>query len=354
MKTVSVVIPARNSQDSIRPTINSLATQTRRPDEVVVVVARNDPTRTTIEDYLGFVQLLETSPPARFVRDAHWKRWTGAKVAKGDVVLFVDSGVIVEENAISKILELMSEYGVQVVGGIVPAWPEAASHFVIKVQDKGLVTNYPEFPEARFINRDNFGDSESLAVTGILGMTRRAFESIQDDFGVEFSSIAATYDDYVVDWLLVSRGITILVSNQVIGYRKPRLTLRGYAKEISRSGQSAAVMRNEYPECPFGKRRLFQTLAVWGLVAASLATAVLSLIAFGATALLVMTSLAVGGFFFLGVANAIKARDLDGFFIPPITIFLIFVFAFHFTKSWIWIRQNRLEPRKIQEYLQIR
>lgn len=356
MKTVSVVIPARNSQDCIRQTIDSLDRQTRQPDEVIVVVANNDPTRTAIEDYLdnGFVQLLETDPPAHFVRDAHWKRWVGAKTSKGEVIFFTDSGVIVEEDAISTALELMDQHNVMVVGGVVPSWPGEVSRFIVKIQDKGLVINYPEFPEIGFVNKSNFGRSESLPVTGVLFMTRGAFESIKDDFGVEFSSMASTYDDYVIAWLLVKEDISILVTNQVVAYHKPRLSLGGYVKEISRSGQSAAVMCDRYPECPFGKRRLFQTMAVWGITAVSLVIAVLSLTAFGSTAVLIMAGLAAGCYLVLGIANTVKARDLWGFLIPAFTALLIWVFAFHFTKAWIWIKQERLEPRKIQEYLQYR
>jgi len=280
---VSVVIPARESQSTIRKTIESLAGQTRPPDEVIVVIGRGDRTCTAIKDYIAnsFVRVLKRDPPAHFVRDAHWKRWVGAKAATGNVFFSTDSGVIVEENAISSALELMDCYNAGVIAGVVSSWPEKASHFVAKVQDKGLVTNYPKFPEIGFLNESNFGRSESLPVTGVLFMTKGAFRSIQDDFGVAFSSMASTYDDYVTAWLLVRKGITIVVTNKVVAYHKPRLSLGKYVREISRSGQGAAVMRWQYPECPFGRRRLLQTLAVWGATVASLVTAIVSMVAFG-------------------------------------------------------------------------
>jgi len=353
---VSVVIPARGSQDSIRRTIQSLAHQTCLPDEVIVVVGKDDPTRTVIEDYIdnGFVQILETDPPARFVRDAHWKRWTGARIAKGNVICFTDSNVILEEHAIQNALDLFKRYNIGAVAGIVPTWPEQSSSFMAKVQDKGLVINYPEFPEIGFLDKSNFGKSENLPVTGILLLTKAAFESIQDDFGVEFSSMASTYDDYVVGWLLVKAGITIAVTKTVIGYHKPRLSLRKYIKEISRSGQSAAVMCWQYPECPFGKRRLLQTLAVWVITVFGLVVTAISSALFGPITLLVVTVLAIGGYFVLGIANAVKIHDFWGFLIPPITTLLIFTFVVHFTKGWTLVKQKRLEPQNVQRYLQIR
>jgi len=353
-KVVSVVIPARDSEGTICETIDSLAAQTRRPDEVIVVVGCSDQTCTAIEDYIatGFVRVLEKEPPADFVRDAHWKRWVGAKAATGNVLFFTDSKSILEEHAIQRALGLMDEHDVSVVAGTAPAWPNQASHFMAKIQDKGLVQNNPKFPKVGFLTRENFGRTESLPVTGALVMTRQAFECIQDDFGVRFSIVASTYDDYVTGWLLVKSGFTILTTNKVVAYHRHRLTWKSYTTQISRSGQSAAVLVRQYPDCPFGKRRLMQVAAVWGLAALGLTIATAAFLVFGSVAVLAMFALVISGFFTLGVANAIKARDIWGFLIPPVTTLLIFTFATHFSKGWV--RRGRLASHEAVEYLQIR
>lgn len=350
---VSVVIPARESQGTIRKTIESLAGQTRPPDEVIVVVGRGDRTCTAIEDYIdsGFVRVLERDLPARFVRDAHWKRWVGAKAAKGDVLFFTDSKVILEQHAIQRALELMDEYSVMVVAGIVPAWPDQASHFITKIQDKGLVQNNPNFPDVGFLTRDNFGRTESLPGTGALVMTRQAFEQIQDDFGVAFSATAPSYEDYVTVWLLVRSGIPVLITNKVVVYHKHRLTWGDYLTQISRSGQGAVAIRFRYPDCPFGRRRLAQVFAVWGLAATSLVVAGTSISAFGLSAIWVMAILAMGFYFILGMVNAVRARDLWGFLIPPVTTLLILTFVVHFSKGWV--KRGCLEPQEALKYLQI-
>ena len=247
--TVSVVIPARDSQHTIRHTLESLARQTRQPDEVIIVVGPDDLTHTTIESFvdIGFVRVLEVDPPAELVRDAHWKRWVGAKAAKGDVIFFTDSKVIVEEQSIEKALELMDRYGVMVVAGITAAWPDQAQHFMAKVQDKGLVVNNPQFPDVGFLTRENFGESESLPVTTTLFIARQAFECFQDDFGIDFSAMASSYDDYVVAWLLVRAGVTILITTKVVAHHRHRMTWKNYTAQIARSGQSAAVLLFQYP-----------------------------------------------------------------------------------------------------------
>lgn len=351
--TVSVVIPARDSQDTVRYTIESLAHQTRRPDEVIVVVGNGDLTRTAIEDYIndGFVKTMEVDPPAHMIRDAQWKRRAGARIAKGDVIFFTDSKCILEESALELTLELMDRYGVMALAGIVPAWPEQAGSFMAMVQDRGLVQNNPNFPEVGFLTKENFGSSESLPGLGAFAMSRQAFECIERDFGVEFSAVASSYDDYVTAWLLVKSGITILVTNRVVGYHKHRLVWKDYVAQISRSGQSAAVLVHQYPDCPFSKRRLIQVLAILGLTAVSLTVVVAFMLAFGFTAVLVMAALALTCYIIFGIANTIKAKDIWGFFIPLFTVLLIFTFTFHFTKGWV--KRGHLEFQEAQGYLQI-
>lgn len=351
--TVTVVIPARDSCTTIRRTIESLARQTRRPDEVIVVVCKGDSTKSAIEDYVddGFVGIVEVSPPAYMVRDAQWKRREGARIAKGDVIFFTDSRVILEQHAIQRALELMERHNVMAVAGIVPAWPEQSTSFMAKIQDKGLIQNNPDFPDVGFLTEKNIGKTESLPGLGAFAMSRKAFERIRNDFGVEFSAIASSYDDYVTAWLLVKSGITILVTNTVVGYHKHRLVWKDYVAQISRSGQSAAVLVHQYPECPFGQRRLIQVLAILGFTAVSLTVAVTSISAFGFTVVLAMAALAFGCYLILGVANTIKAKEIWGFLIPLFTALLILTFACHFMKGWVKKRQPN--HQELVEYLQI-
>lgn len=351
--TLSVVIPARDSQDTIRFTIESLVHQTRQPDEVIVVVGKGDLTHTAIEDYIvdGFVRVIEVSPPTHMTRDAQWKRREGAKISKGSVIFFTDSKCILEKSALERTLELMETYDVKAVAGIVPAWPEQSKSFMAKIQDKGLVQNNPNFPEVGFLTKNNFGKSENLPGLGAFAMSRLAFESIQSDFGVEFSATSPSYDDYVTAWLLVRKGISVLTTNKVVGYHKHRLVLSEYLTQISRSGLGAATMRRQYPDCPYGQRRFIQVLAILGVTSASLIIAATSVLVFGFVALSAIAALAVLCYLVLGIANMVKARDRWGLLIPLYTTLLIFTFVFHFTKGWV--KNGQFESQEVVAYLQI-
>src|SRR5690606_3272053 len=98
---------------------------------------------------------------------------------------------------------------------------------------------------------------------------------IKDDFGLDYSRVASTYDDYVTAWILVKNDIKILLTNEVVTYHKHRLSLKDYFRQISRSGQSAALLLKFYPDNPFSKRRLLQ---VFSLLVAILTATLLCLV----------------------------------------------------------------------------
>ncbi|MHA1972899.1 MAG: glycosyltransferase [Candidatus Hodarchaeales archaeon] len=350
--TVSVVIPARDSKDTIRRTIESLYNQTRKPNEVIIVIGENDITHTAIEDFInsGFVKIVTTKPSSEYVRDAQWKRWVGVKASVGEIIFLTDSKVVVEKEALEKAISLMNEYQVSVVGGITPGWEEQKHSFWCSLHDNALVSNLPKFPEAGVLGRENFGQTESLPVTSNLMFTREVFEKVKDDFALEFSKVASTYDDYLLSWLIVQAGYQILITNQVIAHHKHRISWSGYSKQIARSGQSAAVMARMYPECPFGARRLNQVIII--SLALMLAVAVGIFLAISGRWLMIMVGLALsfGGYVVLGVINVIKTKEYRAFIFPWFTILLILNFAFHFNK--IYVKKNYTSS-SVNKYLQI-
>ncbi len=352
MATVSVVIPARDSQETIRVTVQSLWKQTRHPDEVLIVVGHNDFTRTAIEEFVasGFVKIVVVGAPQEYVRDAQWKRWYGAKVSTGDLIFFTDSKVVVDPRAIENSLRLMDECNVSVVGGITPAWPDQCKNFWAKLHDHALVSNLPNFPPVGFLTRENFGKSESLPVTTALMMTRAVFEVVQDDFALDFSKIASTYDDYVLAWLIVNAGFSIVVTDQVIVHHKHRVTWGDYSKQIARSGQSAAIMAKMYPGCPFGVRRVKQVRFIGLVLSFSALLGVVGVCMFERIAVVAGLLAVLVGYCVLGIVNTIKAKETEAFLFPLFTILLVLNFALHFTKTYIQPNHNSEE---VVQYLQI-
>ncbi len=353
MLKVSVVIPARDSQGTIRTTIETLHNQTRRPDEVIIVVGKNDFTQATIEDFIasGFVTMIVTEPPSDYVRDTQWKRWVGMQKSMGDIIFLTDSMILLEEHALETALGLMKEHKVSVVAGISPSWPDQKDNFWAALHDKALVSNLPEFPVAGLLTAENFGKTESLPVTAALMMTRDVFEKVENDFALEFSKVGASYEDFALSWLIVKEDYTILVTNQVIGYHKHRINWSGYAKQLGRSGQGAAVLAKMYPDCPFGVRRLKQVKLIGVVLLLIMLSGLFTTATFEWLAITIGMLLSVVGYLLLGVLNVIKTKELRAFLFPLFTILLILNFALHFSKTYA---QKTHNPSTVSKYLQIR
>lgn len=352
MLKVSVVIPARDSQDTIRTTVETLHNQTRLPDEVIIVVGENDFTHVTIEDFIasGFVTMIVTKPPDDYVRDTQWKRWVGVQKSLGDTIFLTDSMILLEEHALENALRLMEEHQVSVVGGITPSWPDQANNFWAALHDKALVSNLPQFPVAGLLTAENFGKTENLPVTAALMMTRGTFEKVEDDFALEFSKVGASYEDFALSWLIVQAGHTILVTNQVVGYHKHRINWSEYSTQIGRSGQGAAVLAKMYPNCPLGMRRLKQVNLIKKALLLVVASGLFAATVFKCIAIAVGLLLSVVGYLVLGALNVIKAKEFQAFLFPLFTILLILNFALHFNKTYT----QTSTPSTVNKYLQIR
>ena len=353
MFSISVVIPARDSQDTIRVTIETLLNQTIRPDEVIVVVCPGDFTHTAIDDHIssGFVKVISVKPPEDYLRDSQYKRWIGVQETKGDIIFLTDSRVWLEEHALENAIRMMAVHNVDVVGGITPAWPNQMKNFWAKLHDGALVSNVPDFPMVGFLTKQNFGKTESLPVTTALMMTRRVFEAVQSDFALEFSKIASTYDDYVLVWLISQAGFPILVTNQVIAHHKHRTSWKGYSSQIARSGQSAAIMAKMYPTCPFGIRRVKQVSMITVGFFLSVVIGIITIAVFGWLAVTAGLLLSMLAGLVLGMINVVKAKgEVKAFIFPVFTALLILNFSLHFGKTYI---RTEHRPQQMLSYLQI-
>lgn len=352
-KSVSVVIPARDSQDTIRYTVDSLYKQTFPPEEVLVVIGRGDRTDSVIRDYLeeGFVRIIRVSPPEDYVRDAMWKRRIGAEEAKGDIIVFIDSRNIAKKDSIEVALKAMEKYGTSVVAGITPAWPNQKGNFWADLHDNALISNVPYFPEEGWVTKENFACFESLPLTGALVFTREVFNSVKSDFAVEFSKTGSSYEDYVLSWLIVCKGFSIFTTSSFVFYHKHRLSWKEYFLQIARSGQGAATMARMYPECPFGKKRLKQVIFISLFMFFLVCAGVLLVFSLGKIALLYSAGVLFIGCKFLGILNVFKAKSAQAFFFPLVTSLLVLNFGLHFVKSYF---KKDLSSEKMEKYLQLR
>jgi GT2 family glycosyltransferase len=107
MPTVSVVICTRNRPDDLAACLVSLATQTRVPDELVVVDASDDEaSRAHVETLAASIATVRY---LRATRGLTRQRNVGVVASSGEIVTFLDDDVVLAPDYLERVIELFAE-----------------------------------------------------------------------------------------------------------------------------------------------------------------------------------------------------------------------------------------------------
>ena len=87
MSTLSIIIPTLNEERHVGALLSDVASQSRRPDEVLVVDAGSKDGTVAVVRRFPFARLLEGRPPVACGRNV------GGRSATGDVLVFLDADV---------------------------------------------------------------------------------------------------------------------------------------------------------------------------------------------------------------------------------------------------------------------
>lgn len=108
---VSVVIPMRNEVDRIPLLLGSLERQRRRPDEVIVVDDGSHDASVEAARVFDEVEILSAGTVPNGWTGKSWACMTGARAADGELLVFLDADVVLDAEAIGKLLSTSAEYG---------------------------------------------------------------------------------------------------------------------------------------------------------------------------------------------------------------------------------------------------
>ncbi len=218
MKTISIIIPALNEEAHIPGLLKSIRQQTCPPLEVIVADAGSSDRTTEIALQAG-CRVVSGGKPAR-------GRNAGAKVALGDIFLFLDADVLPSSNFLASVLDEFIQRGLDVatcpVQPMVGTLTDAIFHEAANIFIRATQSFNPHAPGFCILSRRQLHESisgfdETLYLCEDHDYVRRA-SSHGGKFGILHMPIPVSVRRFETDGRLnVAIRYSFLAINQLIG-----------------------------------------------------------------------------------------------------------------------------------------
>ena len=106
--SLSVITPARNEEQALPNLLNSLSGQLSPQDEVIVVDDHSEDRTRAVADKSA-VKVLESLPTPEGWIGKTWACFQGARIASGEIFVFLDADTVLEKNGLEKIIQTYVE-----------------------------------------------------------------------------------------------------------------------------------------------------------------------------------------------------------------------------------------------------
>jgi putative flippase GtrA len=313
LPSVSVVIPVKGNEKTIRAAVESvLAQDCPLLRELILVGSPGDstwPALRGIADPRLFMTETETPPG---IRDANFKRHLGILQTTGDLVALVDSDMVIPPDWMSTAAELLEEGEADCVAGVMRS--VRGDFWGRFVDSNRLGAKTPRAAADYLVTAEAFGAAGSKPpVTANILFKREMYE----DCPIDSSWSHGSLEDYEWFWRVVERGHRVLVSGRLFGWHHHRAGFRNLAAEYRRSARGCAYFIRAHRDSPFAQKRAAQAvvlpLAALGVAAGIAAAAFASRGEVTAAALGVAALTCLG---FLSAREYARSRTLESLAYP--------------------------------------
>jgi putative flippase GtrA/GT2 family glycosyltransferase len=253
-RTVSVVVPCRGNERTIRATVDSLLAQDYPAlTEVILVGTAGDTTWRALRD-VSDPRLMILEREETPYRDSNAKRDLGLQRARGEILALADSDIVLRPDWLSRGLSLLAASGADcVAGGMASIHDGFLGRFVDGTR---MAAKTPRVPRTYVVTSENFGrHGRKPPVTANVIFTRELYRRCPVDARWGFG-----YEDYEWFWRMAAAGYRILFSSELCGRHHHRRSLRLLCWEYRRSGEGCARFVRRHPGCPLARKRLRQAV----------------------------------------------------------------------------------------------
>jgi succinoglycan biosynthesis protein ExoA len=317
----TVVIPVKNSQRTIRSTVDALLAQDYPAlVEVNVVGDVGDQTWQALADITDprLVIIEHEETPGK--REPSIKRDVGLRKARGQVLALVDSDIIMDPDWLSRSVDMLLAQG----GGVVCGGMRAVetSFWGRFVDGNAVAAKTPRVTRSYAVTAANFGKrGHKPPITANTVMDRTVYNDCPMDDNWGFG-----YEDYEWFWRVASSGHRIWYAAGLTGAHHHRQSFRELAKEYWDSANGCVHFIRNFPDSPLARKRRRQAVLLPLAAVVSLAGAAVVLTAgYGMILLAVVPVLAAS----LVGREISHARRLEGvgYAVAGVALGALFVFT---------------------------
>ena len=212
---ISIVIPVYNASLTLKECLDAIFNSNYKNFEVIIVSDNSSDNSVEIakQYQCKVIELPQNKGPA-FARNS------GAQEAKGDILLFIDSDVIIDKEALNSLADKFSDSDVNVIQGIYSHEPKY----------KNITTQYQQSFYCYYSWHADLKYTSSL-ITNCFAIRRKIFIELK---GFNTNIRGATCEDEEFGYKLIEKGYKILILRQLIGehrvnYNLQRLIKRNFA-----------------------------------------------------------------------------------------------------------------------------
>ena len=233
MAYFSVIVPVYNRRDEVRDLLASLAGQTKKDFEVIIVEdGSTDPCGDIVEEY---ADRLDASYYFKGNEGRSIARNYGIERAKGEYFIFFDSDCVIPENYFATLSAALEAHYVPCFGG-----PDAAHSSFTDVQ-KAINFSMTAFLTTGGIRGGKVQMEKFVPRSFNMGYSRRVWETV-GGFREMFS------EDIDMSTRIRKAGFDIRLIREAFVYHKRRVDLQKFARQTYVFGMSRITLKLLYPD----------------------------------------------------------------------------------------------------------
>jgi putative flippase GtrA len=288
LPSVSVVIPCKGSEKTIRATVIALLGQ-RYPalKEVILVGDVNDSTFTAVRDITDGRLILREQVRTPGKRDPNVKRDAGIRWSTGEVIALADSDIVMDADWLARAVSLLGTRGSGMVAG--GMWSIHDSFWGRFVDSNLLAAKTPRLRNPYLVTAENFGKpgfKPPITANAVF------YRDLYDDCPLDVSW-AYGYEDYEWMWRVARAGHRVFFSAELSAAHHHRRSFLALVREYRRSAEGCARFIAAHGDSPLARRRRHQAVCV-PLTALAAVAAVAAGIAVGAWQPAIAAAVAAG------------------------------------------------------------